>query len=425
MDPRTVVTGLGFITCIGNDQTKVRESLLELKSGIREEEFLGNPDLTVKAIGKPQEFEVDSPSWRKWKVPDGYDIDRSLKRGLSPHGMYAYCALEQALADAGLGREEIQDGETGLYCASAGSPLLLHENLIGMREARGERGNPLGVLCSIAGTLNFNLGSWYGIRGTNCGYVSACTSGSHAIGYAWDDIALGRQKRAIVIGAEDASAESLLPFSLMRALSTNPNVKEASRPFDRDRDGFVGAGGATVVILEDEETARKRGAKVYAEVAGWAQMSDGYHRASPHPEGRGLVEAMRRVLEIAKIGPEEIDYICAHATSTPAGDKAEAVAIGEVFKHCLNETPVSSPKGLTGHSLSMAGVLELAICSMMLREGFIVGNANLDNIDPDCAHLNLPVETKKRSLSWVLNNSSGFGGINVCNLLKHYDPNQL
>jgi 3-oxoacyl-(acyl-carrier-protein) synthase len=420
MDARTVVTGLGFITCIGNDQSETLESLRGLKSGIREEVFLGNPNLPVKAVGKPLGFEVDSANWRKWKVPEGYVIDPSLKRSLSPHGIYAICALEQALADAGLSKEELKDGETGLYCASAGSPLLLHENLTAMREATGERGNPLGILSSIAGTLNFNLGSWLGIRGTNCGFVSACTSSSHAIGYAWDDIALGRQKRAIVIGAEDATAESLLPFSSMRALSTNSDVKKASRPFDRDRDGFVGAGGATVVILEEEELARKRRAKVYAEVAGWGQMSDGYHRASPHPEGEGLAEAMRKALKAAGIRCEDIDYICAHATSTLAGDRAESHAIGKVFEGCLDNVSVSSPKGLTGHSLSMAGVLELAICCLMLDNGFTLGNANLENVDPSCKHLKLPLKSEKSTLTWILNNSSGFGGINVCNVLKRY-----
>jgi 3-oxoacyl-[acyl-carrier-protein] synthase I len=421
MQPRIVVTGLGFITCIGNDKSEVLQSLQELKSGIREEVFLDNPDLPVKGIGRPQEFEVASTSWRNWKIPARYEIDQSFKRGLSPHGLYAYCAVEQALEDSGLQKEDIKDGATGLYCASAGSPMLLHENLKSMWETRGERGNPLGILSSIADTLNFNLGSWYGIRGTNCGYVSACTSGSHAVGYAWDDIRLGRQKRAIVVGAEDATAESLLPFSLMRALSTNPDVQRASRPFDRDRDGFVGAGGATVLILEDEATARKRGAPIYAELASWAQMSDGYHRASPHPEGRGLAQAMKLALDYAGIGPDQVSSICAHATSTPAGDKAEATAIGEVFGDFSQTTPVSSPKGLTGHSLSMAGALETAICCLMVKEGFVLGNANLENVDVDCAHLNLPLESRAQSLSWVLNNSSGFGGINVCNLLKQYD----
>lgn len=421
MGKRTVVTGLGFITCVGNSQTEVLDSLLGLKSGIREEVFLDNPKLAVKAVGKPRGFEVDSPNWRKWTVPEGYEVEQSLKRSLSPQGVYAVCGIEQALADAGLSKEELKDGDTGLFCASAGSPLLLHENLSAMRVAKGERGNPLGVLSSIAGTLNFNLGSWLGIRGTNCGYVSACTSGSHAIGYAFDDIALGRQKRAIVIGAEEATAESLLPFSAMRALSTNPDASRASRPFDRDRDGFVGAGGATVLILEEAEYAVGRGAKIYAEVAGWGQMSDGYHRASPHPEGRGLGQAMERALKAAKIAPGQIDHICAHATSTPVGDKAEACAIGNVFREYLDRVPVSSPKGLTGHSLSMAGALELAICCLMLKEGFSLGNVNLDNIDPDCDHLKLPGESVAADLTWILNNSSGFGGSNVCSVLKRYD----
>jgi 3-oxoacyl-(acyl-carrier-protein) synthase len=172
--------------------------------------------------------------------------------------------------------------------------------------------------------------------------------------------------------------------------------------------------------LENAETAFQRGAKMYGEVAGWAQMSDGHHRASPHPEGRGLEAAMKRLLDNSGIRPEDIDYICAHATSTPAGDKAEATAIGSVFRDCLNKTQVSSAKGLTGHSLSMAGVLELALSCLMIKEGFVVGNANLKNVDPDCAKLNLPVETKNNTLSWVLNNSSGFGGINVCHLLKPF-----
>ncbi len=421
MAKRIVVTGLGFVTCIGNSRGEVSASLQELRSGIREEVFLGNPDLPVKVAGKPLGFEVGSPNWRAWRWPDEYTIDRGLIRSLPPQGVYAVCGVEQALADAGLEKEDLKDGETGLYCASVGSPLLLHENLMAMRAAKGERGNPLGVLCSIAGTLNFNLGSWLGIRGTNCGYVSACASGGHAIGYAMDDIALGRQKRALVVGAEEATAESLLPFAAMRALSTCADPERASRPFDRDRDGFVGAGGAAVMVLEEESYARARGARCYAELAGWGQRSDGYHRASPHPDGQGLAEAMERALAAAGLGVEEIDHVCAHATSTPAGDKAEASAIGAVFRDRLDAPSVSSPKGLTGHSLSMAGVLEAAICCLMLKDGFALGNANLDNVDPSCSHLNLSRRTEARTLSSILNNSSGFGGSNVCNVLKRCD----
>jgi len=421
MGYRTVVTGLGFITCIGNSLDAVRTSLLELKGGIRPAVFLENPNIPVKGVGKPPDFEMDSPSWRKWSHPSTYQIDPSLKRSVSPQGIYSICALEQALNDALLDRSELRDGETGLYCASVGSPLMLHDNLTAMMKARGERGNPLGILSSIAGTLNFNLGSWLGIRGTNCGYVSACASGNHALGYAFDDICLGRQNRAIVIGAEEASAESLLPFSAMRALSTNPVAEKASRPFDLDRDGFVGAGGATVVILEEERFARRRGANIYARFEGWGQMSDGYHRASPEPGGRGLEEAMQKALISAGIKTDQLDHICAHATSTPAGDLAEALAIKNLIRARLSEITVSAPKGLTGHSLSMAGVLEFAICCLMLKERFRLGNANLDTVDPACSHLNLPRQTESAEMTWILNNSSGFGGSNVCNVLKRYD----
>ncbi len=421
MGTRAVISGLGFITCLGNDKASVLDHLKRMKSGIREEVFLENPDLSVKAIGKPGDFEVNTPNWRKWKIPKPYSIDQSVMRSLSPHGVYACCAVEQALADAGLNIEDLQDGDTGLYCSSAGSPLLVSDNLKRLHENRGVRGNPLGVLSSISGTLNFNLGSWLGIRGSNCGYVSACASSSHAAGYAWDDIMLGRQKRAIIVGAEDATAESLIPFSWMRALSTNPVAEKASRPFDRDRDGFVGAGGATVLILESEDLAKERNANIYAEMAGWAQENDGYDRASPHPEGRGLMGAMKKAMQSASIGHDEIDHICAHATSTIAGDNAEAKAIGQVFKARLNDVSVSSPKGLTGHSLSMAGILEMAICCLMLDEDFILGNANLENVDPACEHLHLPRKSVSAKFNSILNNSSGFGGINVCNVLKRYD----
>ena len=421
MAKRIVVSGLGFITCVGNSRHQVSAGLRDLRSGIREETFLGNPDLPVKVVGKPQGFEVGSPNGRNWSYPDAYAIDRGLLRSLPPQGVYAVCAVEQALADAGLEKGALKDGTTGLYCASVGSPLALHENLSALRAAKGERANPLGVLSSIAGTLNFNLGSWLGIRGTNCGYVSACASGAHAIGYAMDDIALGRQKRAIVVGAEEATAESLLPFAAMRALSTCSDPERASRPFDRDRDGFVGAGGATVLILEEEAFARSRGVEPYAELAGWGQRSDGYHRASPHPEGEGLAGAMRLALAAAGLEVSQVDHVSAHATSTPAGDKAEALAIGTVFKERLAEVSVSSPKGLTGHSLSMAGALEAAICCLMLKEGFVPGNVNLDHVDPACAHLNLPRLSQDVALSSILNNSSGFGGSNVCNVLTRCD----
>ena len=422
MPTRIVVTGLGFTSCIGNSTDTVHQSLLNQQSGITAHTFCENPNLSVKAIGKPKDFEFPTPSWRTWKLSEGCKIDPALKRSLSPHGIYAFHAVTQAIADSKLEESLIKDGDTGLYCASAGSPMLLHHNLKALDASKGERGNPLGILSSISGTLNFNLGSWFGIRGTNCGFVSACTSSSHAIGYAFDDIALGRQKRAIVVGAEDATAESLLPFAAMRALSTNPDAAHASRPFDKNSDGFVGAGGAVTLILEEEQSALERGAPIYAELKSWGQSSDGYHRASPHPKGEGLASAINKALKGANITPDEIDYVNAHATSTLAGDQAEAAAIRSVFSTDASSRPlVSSTKGLTGHGLSMAGTLEAAICCLAIKHGFVPGNAHLKNLDPNCEGLNIPRETQKQALTWVLNNSSGFGGSNVCHVFKRYN----
>jgi 3-oxoacyl-(acyl-carrier-protein) synthase len=421
MSRTALVTGLGFITSIGNDRASVTASLRTLRPGIERIEFLGNPDLPVRVAGTVKDFSVDSPSWRDWRFPARYPIPRETLRGLSPHGVYAICAAEQALEDSGLSREAITDGATGLYCASAGSAFFLHHHLAQMHAARGERCYPLGVVASIAGTLNFNLAAHYGIRGAVGGFVAACASSSHALGCALDDIRLGRQTRMLVVGAEEVNADTLLPFAAMRALSTNSDPATASRPFDRERDGFVGAGGAVCLILEEAETARRRGAPIYAELAGWGQAADGYNVAISHPEGAGLAEAIRRALADAQVSPDEIDYVNAHATSTPAGDRSEALALRTVFSAVKAHPQVSSTKGLTGHPLSMSGVMEAAFCSLALRDGFIPGNANLVEPDEACEGLDIPWTTMDAAPKIVLNNSSGFGGSNVCHVLKRAD----
>ncbi|MEO6246449.1 MAG: beta-ketoacyl-[acyl-carrier-protein] synthase family protein [Opitutaceae bacterium] len=418
MSRSAVVTGLGFITSIGNDRAAVTASLRALRGGIERVEFVGNAALPVKVAGTVKEFTVDSASWRDWRMPSRYEIPRETLRGLAPHGVYAVCAADQAIADAGLTREDLTDGETGLYCASAGSAFLLHHNLTQMHAARFERGNPLGVVMSIAGTLNFNLAAHYGIRGAVGGFAAACASSSHALGCALDDIRLGRQTRMLIVGAEEMNAETILPFAAMRALSTNPDPATASRPFDQARDGFVGAGGAVCLILEEAETARRRGAPIYAELAGWGQAADGYNVAVSHPEGAGLAAAIQRALADAGVAPAAIDYVNAHATSTPAGDRSEALALRTVFTAAGARPRVSSTKGLTGHPLSMAGVMEAAFCALALRDGFIPGNGNLIQPDEACAGLHLPRATLDGAPRLVLNNSSGFGGSNVCHVLR-------
>ncbi|MDR2675950.1 MAG: beta-ketoacyl-[acyl-carrier-protein] synthase family protein [Opitutaceae bacterium] len=420
---RAVITGLGFITPIGNDRAAVAASLREGRHGFEPVEFLQNPAIPVRLAGTVKGFSVDSMSWRDWRWPAGYDLPRETLRGLAPHGVYAICAVRQALRDAGLAPAAIAgDDGTGLFCASAGSAMMLHGHLAQMHAVRGERGNPMGVVSSIAGTLNFNLAAHFHVTGAVCGFVSACASGSHALGYAADEIRLGRLRRVIVVAAEEMNAETLLPFAAMRALSPRRDPRLASRPFDAARDGFVGAGGAAALVLEDAALAAARGARPQAELAGWGQAADGHGIAMSHPEGRGLALAMRRALADAGAAPADIDYVNAHGTSTPVGDRAEALALRAVF--AAGETPsarrplISGTKALTGHPLSLAGAMEAAFCVLAMNEGFLPGNPHLVNPDPVCEGLDLPLAAVERRARLVLNNSSGFGGSNVCHVLR-------
>jgi 3-oxoacyl-(acyl-carrier-protein) synthase len=415
------ITGLGFVTALGNDADTVADALRTGRSGIVAHSFFENPAIPVKVAGLVRGFSVDSPAYRDWSwpsLPSGGELPRETLRGLAPHGVYALHACEQALTDAGLSRADLSDGATGLFCASAGSAFLLHHNLAQARASRFERGNPLGVVASIAGTLNFNLAAHYRITGAVAGFVSACASSTHALGYALDEIRLGRQERMIVVGAEELNTDTVLPFAPMRALSPNPDPATASRPFDTARDGFVGTGGATVLILESPELAARRGARIYAELIGWGQAADGHSVATSHPEGAGLREAMRRALRDAALSPADIDYVHAHATSTPVGDRAEALALRDVFTSLGAHPVVSSTKGLTGHGLSLAGAMETGFCALATRHGFMPGNAALQNPDPACAGLDLPRASVARRPRHVLKNSSGFGGSNVTLVLR-------
>jgi 3-oxoacyl-(acyl-carrier-protein) synthase len=326
-----------------------------------------------------------------------------------------------ALTDAGLTEADVAGHpRTGLFCASAGSAMLLHHNLAQMHAVKGERGNPLGVVSSIAGTLNFNLAAHFHVTGSVCGFVSACASSSHALGYACDEIRLGRMDRVIVVGAEEINADTLLPFMAMRALTPNDNPATASRPFDRLRDGFVGGGGAVVTILENAECALERGARIYGEVAGWGQAADGHSVAVSHPDGAGLKRAIKHALADAGASPGDVDAVNGHATSTPVGDRAEAIALHSVFHDADASPPVSSTKGLTGHPLSMSGVMEAGFCLLQISRGFMAGNANLQEPDEAGGRFNLPREATNLDIGLMLNNSSGFGGSNVCHLFRKW-----
>ena len=415
---KVFITGLGFISSIGNDKAAVESSLRSLRHGFELYPPFQRPEVPVKVMGTIKDFTVTSVEPEDWTYPARYSIRRELLRSMAPHGLYAHCAMLQAIEDARLAEADLQSDLTGLYCASAGSPMMLTHYITRMRELGVSRCSPVSVVSSISGTLNFNLVAAFKIRGHSCGFSSACASTGHALGFAYDDIVTGRQDRMIVVGAEDGNTEAILPFATMRALSSQKDPALASRPFDTDRDGFVGTGGAAVVVLESEESVARRGAAPYAELAGWGQASDGHNVAISHPEGLGLATAMQRAMRAAGVTPAQVDYINAHATSTPIGDASEVKAIRSVFGADTGRVLVSSTKALTGHGLSMATALETGFCALAMRSGFTPGCGGLRTVDPKFADLNLPRETLPVAPRVVLNNASGFGGANVSLVLR-------
>lgn len=416
--PRVFVTGLGLITSIGLDGPSVIESLKALRHGIVRYPPFEPADSPVKLLATVKGFSVDSADFEDWRTPDRYSIRREVMRSLAPHGVYAWCAMQQAIADAGLAPADVSNPATGLYAASGGSPMLLFRQMTRMNEHGVMRCPPTGIVASIAGTLNFNLVAGFKILGASTGFSSACASSGHAMGFAYDEIRLGRQKRMFVVGGEDCNRESMLPFAGMRALSVQTDPDKGSRPFDAARDGFVGTGGAVVMILESEDEVARREAKPYCEFLGWGQGSDGHSVAMSHPQGSGLKAAMESALASSGVAPAEVDYINAHATSTPIGDVSELRAIKAVFGAGSGRPWVSSTKALTGHGLSLSSVMEAAFCGLAMRHGFTPGSAHIDKLDPEAAGVAILRETLPEAPRTVMSNSSGFGGANVAVVLR-------
>ncbi|WP_225919698.1 beta-ketoacyl-[acyl-carrier-protein] synthase family protein [Actomonas aquatica] len=415
---KVYLTGLGAITSIGNDAKTVSQNLREMKHGVELYPPFAAASIPVKVAAPVKGFDTDSLDPEDWIYPERYRVRREYLRSMGPHGLYSYCAMTQAIEDAGLSPEDVSNDDTGLFGASAGSPNFLTYYVRRMHEMGVMRCSPLGIVASIAGTVQFNLVAHFKIKGASTGFASACASSSHALGYAYDEIMLGRQKRMFVVGAEDGNVETILPFAGMRALSMSNDPNSASRPFDKGRDGFVGTGGATVLVLESEDEVMRRGVVPYCEVAGWGQASDGHNVAISHPEGTGLANALTRALKHSGVAPEDVDYINAHATSTPIGDISEGKAIRTVFGPSGARPAISSTKALTGHGLSLAGAMETGFCALALREGFIPGSAHITEIDPAVADLNIVRETVAERPQVVINNSSGFGGANVAIVLR-------
>jgi 3-oxoacyl-[acyl-carrier-protein] synthase-1 len=418
--PRVAVTGLGFITSIGNNREQVLTSLRECRTGIEYYPALERAGVNVRLAGTVKDFSFPELRSDEWIYPDSYKIPREHLRSMAPNAVYGFCAMQQAIADAKLPPELVSNPRTGVMCASAGSSWLTYEYLDMMLKKGPARCNPMAMVASIAGTLNMNFVACFGIKGHSLGFSTACASSGHALGEAFDRIRLNRQDVVFVVGAEDCNLFSILPFVGTRALTTQTDPAISPCAFDQKRDGFVVAGGATVLVLEELEHAQQRGAPIQAEMIGWGEASDGYSVMAPEPDGEGLGRAMEAAMNEADISAADIDYINAHGTSTTLGDAAEIRAIKRVFGE--NKSPyVSSTKSITGHGLSLAGAMEAGFCCLALRERFVPVSANITQLDPEFEPVSVVSKAIDHAPRVAMTNSSGFGGTNVSAILRRWE----
>ena len=402
---RVVVTGMGIISSIGNNTQEVLASLREAKSGISRAEKYAELGFRCQVHGAPA------------LVPDEA-IDRRAMRFLGGGAAWNHVAMEQAIRDAGLDAGEVSHEMSGIIMGSGGpSTRAIVDAADIARSKSPKRVGPFAVPKAMSSTASATLATWFKIKGVNYSISSACATSNHCIGNAMELIRMGRQDLIFAGGCEELDWTLSVLFDAMGAMSSNFNQTpdKASRAYDADRDGFVIAGGAGVLVLEELDHAKARGAKIYAEIAGYGATSDGADMVQP--SGEGAVRCMKMALRDVKA---PVDYINPHATSTPIGDLKEIEAIREVFgAKC---PPISATKSLTGHSLGAAGVQEAIYSLLMMNSGFICESANIVNLDP--AFADMPIVRERRdnvTLGCVLSNSFGFGGTNASIVLKHVD----
>ena len=406
---RVAITGIGIVSSIGNTKEEVADSLRESRSGIvASQEYT---DLGFRS-------RVHAPVTLDWEAI----VDRRASRFLADGTAYAHVAMEQAIADAGLTPEEISDERIGLIVGSGGpSARTIVAAADITREKGPKRIGPFAVPKAMSSGPSAVLSTWFKIRGINYSISSACATSTHCIGAAAEQIMLGRQDVMFAGGCEELDWTLSNLFDAMGAMSSkyNDTPSVASRAYDRDRDGFVIAGGAGMLVLEDLDRARARGATIHAEITGYAANSDGHDMVAP--SGEGAVRCMKLAMEgFGGRKPGKIDYLNPHGTGTPVGDEKEIGAIREVFGDDM--PPVSSTKSLTGHSLGAAGVQEAIYCLLMMKGGFITKSAHIDHLDPAFEGANIVRETISNArLDTVMSNSFGFGGTNGCLIMSRVD----
>lgn len=401
---RVVITGVGIVSCLGNDVRTVGESLRQGKSGIVYDKKREEVGLRSPLTGAIEGFDPE-------KI-----LSKKQRKTMTDFGVQAYAASMEALTMSGLTPEDIQNEETGLIFGCDSSCIAAVEQVDLLRQNGESKSIGSGfVFRSMTSTITMNLNTLLKTRGACWTISSACSSGGHAVGQAADLIALGKQERVICGGAQEVNWESMCSFDALNAFSTRfDKPQSASRPFDKKRDGLVPSGGAAAVVLESLESAQKRGAPILGEIAAYAFSSDGQNISVPSQDG--LQRAMQRAIDLAGMTPGEIDYVCAHATSTPLGDAVEAKSIYQVFGP---QTPsVSSVKSMTGHELWMSGASQVVYTTIMACEGFIAPNINFDEPDEDSEKLNIVRETINRPPRTAMCNAAGFGGTNSCLILR-------
>ncbi|WP_018630569.1 beta-ketoacyl-[acyl-carrier-protein] synthase family protein [Niabella aurantiaca] len=403
---RVVITGRGIYSCIGKNLPEVKASLYEGRSGI-----IFDPVRKEFGYRSALTGFVERPSLKGL-------LDRRSRIMLPEEGEYAYMATIEAFKEAGLSEEDLARLEPGILYGNDSSAKAVVESTDLIREKKDTMlVGSAAVFQTLNSTVTMNLATIFKLKGINLTVSAACASGSHAIGLAYILIKMGLQDCIVAGGAQEINHLSMGTFDALGAFSVKEEAPEkASRPFDKDRDGLIPSGGAATVILESLESAQKRGAKILAEVIGYGFSSNGEHISNPTVAGPA--KSLQMALNDAGLEPEAIDYINAHATSTPAGDASEAKAIAEVFRDC--RTPVSSTKSMTGHECWMAGASEIVYSSIMMEHGFIAPNINFEHPDADTAALNIVKTTMNKNIDVFLSNSFGFGGTNSTLIVKKW-----
>ena len=401
---RVVITGMGIVSCIGNNTQEVTASLREAKSGIVRAEKYAELGFRSQVHGQPN-F-------------DSEQVDRRARRFMGDGGIWNYASMEQAIADSGLEEKDIKNDRTGIIMGSGGpSTRTIVAAADTAREKGPKRVGPFAVPPSMSSAHSAVLATPFGIRGVNYTISSACATSAHCIGNATEMIQWGKQDIMFAGGGEELDWTLSVLFDAMGAMSSKYNdaPSTASRAYDKNRDGFVIAGGAGVLVLEELEHAKARGAKIYAEIVGYGATSDGYDMVAP--SGEGAIRCMRNAMSTVH---GKIDYINPHGTSTPVGDKKEIEAIREVFG---NDIPnISSTKSLTGHSLGATGVQEAIYCLLMMKNGFMAESANITELDPEFE--GVPILRKRldnAKIDTVMSNSFGFGGTNATLIMQRYN----